>query len=72
MSLLDSIAQAELTVVDEELRLVYAWFGGPGVEVFDEDGRTVHHFTIAAGFTRKLTPQMVRAAIARVRQANDE
>jgi hypothetical protein len=64
MSLLDAIADAELTVVDEEQRVVFAWFGGAGVNVYDEDGEEVYYFTI--GGASKLSPITVRAAIRRV------
>ena len=71
MSLLDSIVDAHLTVADEEHRLVYAWFGGAGVNVYDEDGNEVHYFTIG-GKATKLTPALVRAAISRVRASTSE
>jgi len=64
MSLLDAIAGAELTVVDEDHRLVFAWFGGSGVNVYDDDGNEVYYFTM--GGTSKLSPTAVRAAIKRV------
>jgi hypothetical protein len=67
MSLLDELVGARLVVVDEEQRLAYAWFGGAGVNVYDEDGREVHYFTIGSGRSGRLTPAMVRAAIDRVR-----
>jgi len=73
MALLDSIVDAQLTVVDEEHRVVFSWFGGSGVNVYDEDGREVDYFSIATGRSGKLTPKAVRAAIERVRRAaNDD
>ena len=66
MSLLDQLVDAEIIVVDEEHRLVYAWFGGAGVNVYDEGGNEVHYFTIG-GTAARLTPSTVRAAIERVR-----
>ena len=71
MSLIDSLSGAELIDVDEEHRLVYAWFGGAGVNVYDEHGNEIHYFTIGSGFSRKPTPNMVRAAIKEVRAAEE-
>jgi hypothetical protein len=42
-----------------------------GVSVYDEDGREVHYFTIGTGNGRKPTPTMVRAAVDRVREAQE-
>jgi hypothetical protein len=67
MSLLDELDGVELLVVDQEQRLAYAWFGGAGVNVYDESGREVHYFTVGTPDGRKPTPRMVRAAIERVR-----
>jgi len=73
MALLDSIVDAQLTVVDEEHRVVFSWFGGSGVNIYDEDGREVDYFSISTGRNGKLTPKAVRAAIDRVRRAaNDD
>jgi hypothetical protein len=66
VSLLDQLVDARLIVVDEEHRLVYAWFGGAGVNVYDEHGNEVHYFTVG-GTSSRLTPSTVRSAIERVR-----
>jgi hypothetical protein len=71
MSLLDSIVGAELVVVDEDHRLVYAWFGGRGVNVYDEDGNDVDAFTMG-GTVTNIEPWLVRAAINRVRASKSE
>jgi hypothetical protein len=68
MSLADQLDGAELVVFDDDHRLLYAWFGGTGVSVYDEDGRELHHFTIGTSAPRVSTA-MARAAIARVRAA---
>jgi hypothetical protein len=65
MSLLRSLEGAELIVVDDEL--VYAWFGGNGVNVYNEAGDEVDYFSISSR-TGRLSPSAVRAAIERVRQ----
>lgn len=64
MSLLDQIDGASLVVIDPDQRLAYAWFGGTGVNVYDEEGNEVHYFTI--GGTSKVTAATVRAAVRRV------
>ena len=72
MALLDSIVDAVITVIDEEHRLAFSWFGGAGVNVYDEDGREVHYFTIWTKGGGKPTPRAVRAAIERERLAVDD
>ena len=67
MSLINAIDGAQLTIADEDMQLVFAWFGGAGVNVYDEDGREVHYFSI--GSSGRITPAIVRAAIARVRSS---
>ena len=64
MSLLDAIDGASLVVVDPDQQLAYAWFGGAGVNVYDDDGNEVHYFTI--GGVSKVTASNARAAIARM------
>jgi hypothetical protein len=66
MRLIDQLDGAELVVLDEDRRLLYAWFGGAGVNVYDEDGNEVHYFTIGTSAPR-VSPAVARAAIARVR-----
>lgn len=61
MSLLDAIDGAELAIVEPEYRLVFAWFGGHGVNIYREDGVEVDYFTM--GGARKPTPAAVRTAI---------
>jgi len=63
MSLLDELSGVQVAIVDDDERLIYAWFGGMGVNIYDEDGREVHYFTI--GSSSKPTPAQVRSAIAR-------
>ena len=62
--LLTAIADAELTIVDEKRRLVFAWFGGEHVHVFDADGDQVHRFTV-----RDTSEASIRAAVDRVRHS---
>jgi hypothetical protein len=69
VSLLDALAGALLIIVDDDQRLLYAWFGGAGVNVYDEDGEEIHYFTVSTPDGRPPTPSMVRSAIARVRAA---
>jgi hypothetical protein len=70
MTLLDELAGAQLTVVDTENRIVYAWFGGSGVNIYDESGVEVDYFTMESG--TKLTPVKVRAAMERVMASRDD
>jgi hypothetical protein len=67
VSLLDALTGARLLIVDDEQRLVYIWFGGAGVNVYDENGAEVHYFTVGTPDGRYPTPRMVQSAIARVR-----
>jgi hypothetical protein len=64
MSLLESIDGAMLTIVDADHRLVYAWFGGAGVNIYDESGNEQHYFTI--GGVSRVTAATARAAILRM------
>jgi hypothetical protein len=64
MGLLDALDGAKLAIVDPEQRVVYAWFGGSGVNIYDEDGREVNYFTV--GGVSKVTATNARAAIARM------
>lgn len=70
MSLLDQIDGAMLAIVDGERRLVFAWYGGAGVNVYDEDGNEVDYFTISS--SSKLSPDRVRSAIERVIAEHDD
>jgi hypothetical protein len=58
---------AELVVVDKDLGLVWAWYGSADVEVLNDGGDVVDHFSISDAFTRKLTVPEVRHAIAAYR-----
>jgi len=69
MSLLHAIEGAQMVLIDGEHELVYAWFGGSGVNIYDADGREVDYFTI--GTSSKLTPARVRTVIARVMSSHD-
>jgi hypothetical protein len=71
MSLLDELDGAQLVVIDKDRQLAFAWFGGQGVNVYDEDGRELDYFTVGSS-TGKLTPALVRAAIDRMRMTLDE
>jgi hypothetical protein len=64
VALIDQIDGALLAIVDGNQRLVYAWFGGAGVNVYDEDGREVHYFTV--GGVSRVTAANVRSAIKRM------
>jgi alkanesulfonate monooxygenase SsuD/methylene tetrahydromethanopterin reductase-like flavin-dependent oxidoreductase (luciferase family) len=59
----DELDGARLAVVDPAAHVVYVWFGGQGVNVYDEHGREVDYFSLG-GASRPSVAQ-VRAAIAR-------
>ena len=69
MSLLDALDGARMVVVDEERRLAFAWFGGAGINVYDEDGNEVHYFTMGAD---RITPEVVRSSVRSAIAAWDE
>ena len=69
MSLIDALDGALLTVVDSDARVLYASFGGAGVNIYDEHGTEVDYFSI--GGSSKLTAARVRAVIERVRTSHD-
>lgn len=60
--LFSAIADAQLTIVDEKRRVVFAWFGSDHVHVFDADGDEVHRFKV-----RDTSDAGIRAAVERVR-----
>lgn len=62
--LLDVIADAKLTIVDDKRRMVFAWFGADEIRVYDEDGDEVHHFRV-----KNTTEASIRAAVDRVRHS---
>lgn len=63
MSLWRALNGAELVIGDEDLGLVFIWYGGAQVNIYDERFREVDMFSMGEAFNRKLTPRQVRAAI---------
>jgi hypothetical protein len=63
MSLLSQLDGAQLVIADDELRLLFVWFGGAYIQVLDESGETRDTFSISKGFERPLTLLEVRAVI---------
>jgi len=63
VSLLAALDGAELVVSDEELGLLFVWYGGAQVQILDESGDVRDTFSISKGFERALTPREVRAVI---------
>ena len=67
MALIDQIDfGALLAIVDPDQRLVYAWFGGAGVNVYDEQGGEVRHFTSYRRRRVGVSAASVRSAIKRM------
>ena len=48
-SLAETLNGAKLVKFDENSGLVYAWFGGTGVNIYDETGREVDYFSFSQG-----------------------
>jgi hypothetical protein len=46
VSLLDRLEDVRIVVVDRGRRILFAWFGGHGVHIFDQHGREVDLFTV--------------------------
>jgi hypothetical protein len=63
VSLLQALDGAELVVADEQLGLLFVWYGGAQVHLVDEGGNVRDTFSISKGFERALTPREIRAAI---------
>ena len=68
MSLLSELDDAELVVADEDLGLLFVWYGSAGVQILDERGRVVDRFSIDEALSRKLTAHEVKKIILAYRQ----
>jgi hypothetical protein len=66
--LLEELNEAELVVTDEDLGLIFVWYGDAGFQALDESGRVVDAFTSSTAFSRKLTVREARAVIETHRQ----
>lgn len=62
--LVSILQAAAVSVIDEARLLVFAWFGGDHVHVFDSDGDEVHSFAV-----RDTSEASIRAAVDRVRHS---
>lgn len=72
MSLLQELDDAELVVADEDLGLLYVWYGDAGFQVLDENGKVLDAFSSSTAFSRKLTVREARAVIAAYRHDDEE
>lgn len=72
MSLLSELDDAELVVADEDVGLLYVWYGDAGFQVLDEDGRVLDAFSSSTAFSRKLTVREARAVINAYRRDAEE
>ena len=68
MSLLSELDRAELVVADEDMGLMFVWYGDAGVQVLNERGEVIDRFSIDAALSRKLTVREVRKYIAAYRE----
>ena len=48
MSCVESFDGALMVAVDKERELAFAWFGGHGIHVYNDEGEEVHYFTMGA------------------------
>ena len=60
MSLLSDLDDAELVVADEDLGVMFVWFGGPGVRIFNERGDIIDYFSISSAFACADSPKRLR------------
>ena len=67
MSLLSELDGAELVVADEDLGLMFVWYGGAGIQILNERGDVVDYLSIGGAFARKLTIPEVRKVIVAYR-----
>lgn len=72
MSLLEELNDAELVVTDEDLGLLFVWYGDAGFQVLDETGRVLDAFSSSTAFSRKLTVREARAVIEAHRHDLDD
>ena len=72
MSLLSELDDAELVVADEDIGLLYVWYGDAGFQVLDEDGKVLDAFSSSTAFSRKLTVREARAVINAYRRDEEE
>jgi hypothetical protein len=63
VSLLSELDDAELVVADEDLGLLFVWYGDAGFQVLDEGGKVLDAFSSSTAFSRKLTVREARAVI---------
>jgi hypothetical protein len=63
VSLLRELDDAELVVADEDLGLLFVWYGDAGFQVLDENGNVLDAFSSSTAFSRKLTVREARAVI---------
>jgi hypothetical protein len=72
VSLLEELDGAELVVADEDLGLLYCWYGSAGFQVINEAGNVVDAFSSSTAFSRKLTVREARAVIEAYRHDSDD
>lgn len=63
MSLLGELDGAELVVADDDLGLLFVWYGDAGFQILDESGKVLDAFSSSTAFSRKLTVREARAVI---------
>jgi hypothetical protein len=52
-----------VVVADEDLGLLWVWYGDAGIQILDEHGNVVDRFSIDAALSRKLKAHEVKKII---------
>ncbi|HEY2743978.1 MAG TPA: hypothetical protein VGL86_05130 [Polyangia bacterium] len=61
-----------MVIADEDLGVLYVWYGDAGFQVLDENGKVLDAFSSSTAFSRKLTVREARAVINAYRRDADE
>jgi hypothetical protein len=63
VSLLSELDDSRLVVTDEDLGVLFVWYGGPAVFILDEQGVNRGEFRMSTAYERNLEVHEVYAAI---------
>ncbi len=67
MSVIGQLDGAELVIGDEDLGLMFVWYGTQGVHILNEAGEELSYFSITGTYKRVPTVREVSDAIKRYR-----
>jgi hypothetical protein len=71
MALLDVLVGAKIVVADDDLRLVFAWYGDRSIYVFKEAGTVANYIIVGPPSGPMPTVSAVRAAIKRLQRGEE-